>query len=470
MALGQFIQGGVRRAYRSPVIWLWAFYGLRVASGLITLPIVLRVLTASDLGMFYVFASITAILPIIDFGFTPTVTRFVSYATAGATELQAQGVPSTERHLPPNKALLWRLLFTYRKLYRLLALVAFVLLALWGTWNVNINAAETSSLRLTWSAWGVTLLAAVVEIYAGWWNTFLRGMNEVLLSARLAVLGYVLQLILACAMLLLGFGLLSLPLASLVGSLLQRSLSRVHCLRLLEPKPIGLDKHGDLSLLRIVWPNTWRLGIQHLSIYLGTKVPQLIFAAVFGTAVYSRYGLTVQIVGLCSAMASVWTLVRWPLVAQLQSRADSAALQRVVRPASRLQVLTYCVLAVGAVATTPWVLAHIGSHKEVVATKWFILLAVTAFLDLRFAFWTTLLSTANRVPFLWPTVATNLVILATLVGLWATGELDLWALVIVPLIIGAAFNYWYWPLVGAKSLCTSWWSFAFGRGTAAHAA
>ncbi|MGZ4987448.1 MAG: hypothetical protein ACXWBP_05360, partial [Limisphaerales bacterium] len=396
MAFSQMIQGGLRRCYNSPVLWLWAFNGLRAASGLLVLPLLLRRLPVSDLGMFYIFLRITALLPIIDFGFSPTVARFVSYASAGAKELKPQGIIPVAAGLPMNKQLLWELLFTYRRLYRILSLLALFVLGAWGTWNVALNVQTTAFPALTWWAWGTALVAAVLEIYAGWWNVFLRGMNEVLLSARLAVLGYILQLILACVLLTCGVGLLSMPIASLSGSLLQRSLSRAGCLRLLEPKPT-IHLHSQISFA-LLWPNTWRVGLQFLSVYLGTSVPALIFAAKYGASTFAQYGLSAQIIGFCSAMASVWTIARWPIIMQLQSRSDYGAMRRILAPASRLQSLTYFLLATSAVLASAWVLQHIAPSKHVIATKWLALLAVAGLLELRFSFWTTLLSTENRVP------------------------------------------------------------------------
>jgi len=37
--------------------------------------------------------------------------------------------------------------------------------------------------------------------------------------------------------------------------------------------------------------------------------------------------------------------------------------------------------------------------------------------------------------------------------------MGLGGLVLGPLIAGCVFNYWYWPLAGAKTLHTSFWGF-----------
>jgi len=459
------IQGIFTRLNNSAVVWSWAFNGFRLASGLFLLPLLLRKLPAGDLGMYYVFLRLSALIPIIDFGFSVSISRYVSYATGGATELKAQGVVPSEKHLPPNFTLLGQLLLSFRHLYRYLALATLVLLGIWGTFNVGLNVHVTSSPNVTWAAWSVTLLAATLEIYFGWWSAFLRGTNQVLLASRQAVLGYTFQLLLAFGLLLSGWGLLSLPIATLAGSFSQRFLARRSCLKFLgelKPAPHAV---ADQSLLRLLWPNSWRVGLQFLSTYLGAAVPALIFAGLSGAAAFAAYGVSLQIMGICAGMASVWTTVKWPLVGQYRTRQDFAGLRRMLWPRIWLQTATFVLLAGFAVTAGPLVLNWLSPDKELLPANWLYLLALTAFLELQFSFWTTLLSTENRIPSLWPTVATNVVALLLFVVLIRFTSLDFRALVLAPLLAGCLFSYWYWPLAGAKNLQTRWLRFTFSRPT-----
>ncbi len=457
------IQGIFTRLNNSAVVWSWAFNGFRLASGLFLLPLLLRKLPNEDLGIYYVFLRLIALTPIIDFGFSVSIGRYVSYAMGGATELKAQGIVPSEGHLPPNFALLGRLLFSYQHLYRYLSLATLVVLGIWGTYNVGLNVLETSSPNHTWIAWSVTLLAATLEIYFGWWGAFLRGMNQVVLAARLAVLGYALQLLLAAGLLLWGCGLLSLPIASLVGTMAQRFLARRHCLKLLGNNILSSQKSGEPSLLRLLWPNSWRVGLQFLSTYLGTAVPALIFAGLSGAAAFAAYGVSLQIMGICAGMASVWTTVKWPLVGQYRTRQDFTALRRMLWPRIWLQTATFVLLAGFAVTAGPLVLNWLSPDKELLPANWLYLLALTAFLELQFSFWTTLLSTENRIPSLWPTVATNIFALLLFVVLIRSTSLGFRALILAPLLAGCLFSYWYWPVAGAKNLQTRWLRFTFSR-------
>jgi hypothetical protein len=450
-----------KRALGSAVIWSWVFNGFRLASGLIVLPLLLRELPEAELGMYYVFLNLIAFVPIIDFGLSVSVGRHVSYAMGGATSLKAHGVGLATNSKAPNYSLLWQLLQACHRIYRILALLTLLLLGLFGTFNVGLNAADTAWPAHTWAAWALTLTAATFDMYLGWWNVFLRGMNQVVLAARLAVLGYGLQIAIASVLLLNGAGLLSVPIGSLTGNLLQRFLSRRACLKLLGDHPSNSPGEKGGSLLKVIWPNTWRVGLQFLSVYLGVRIPGLVFAGVYGAAAFAEYGVSLQVMTICSGMAMVWTVVKWPLVGQYRTQQDYARLQRLLQPRVWLQSLSFLVMALFVVLLGPQALSWIGSDKSLLPTFWLSLLALNAFLELQFSFWTTLLSTENRIPSLWPTVATNAFSLVLFAVLLFTTNLHLGALVLAPLLAGLLFNYWYWPFAGARNIRTSLGRFLF---------
>ncbi len=451
-----------RRLYGSSVAWFWFFNALRLASGVLLLPLLVKLLPKPDFGMYYVFLSLAAVVPILDFGFSVSIGRAVSYAMGGAPELKPEGYVQAQQAGSPNYMLLWELLHAARTLYRWLSLAAFVFLAGFGSYMVQLRVGETTIPTVTWIAWGVTLMGAAWELYAGWWNVFLCSMDKVTLSAQLGTLAHGVKLVLACLLLLLGGGLLSVPIAGFVSSVLQRQLSRRSCLALLGKPPESTGAAKVKRLLAIIWPNTWRLGLQFLSTYLGSNANMLICQAVFGLSASAEYGLSLQLISISSSMAMVWTMVKWPLVGQYRTREDYPALQRTLRPRLWLQFLTYAALAAGVIVFIPWVLHEVGSNKTILPRPWMMLLALNGFLEMNFSFWTTLISTENRMPFVFPTVITNICSLALALVLATCTRLGLPALVLAPLLSGSAFNYWYWTIQGPRSARTDFVSFMFG--------
>jgi hypothetical protein len=425
------------------------------------LPFLLKTLPKPEFGMYFVFLSVTGLLPVLDFGFSAVIARFLSYAMAGATSLQAQGLAAapTSPGTGPNYGLLWQLLRTTRVLYRYLSVISFIVMGIWGTVLVRSKITETTYPGITWIAWCLTLFASTVDMYFCWWNVYLSYIDRIRQSARIAFWGYTLRILITCILLLSGAGLLSFPVATLVGSLTSRGFARRDVLRTMGPKPAGLPVFSQRFLLRLLWPNSWRTGLQGLSAYLRTNANMAICLAVFGLGATAKYGFSVQVMNVAMGMAGVWTFVKWPEVGQLRAAHNFPALRRLLGVRLWLQAVTFVALAGAAIFVGPILLQWIHTDKQMLPTPWLILLGVGFFLDMIFIFWGTLLSVENRIPTLWSTVITNVGCLMLAYGLSRYTHIGVPALVLAPLLTGLVFNYWYWPLAGARSLRTTWLRF-----------
>lgn len=128
-----------------------------------------------------------------------------------------------------------------------------------------------------------------------------------------------------------------------------------------------------------------------------------------------------------------------------------------------LQYLTFLAMAAGLLLCGPPLLQLFGSGKQLIPLPWLTLLAVSSFLDTQVGIWGTLISTENRIPFLWPSVAGGLLAFALSLTLIHTTSLGLGAFVLAPLLAHSLFNYWYWPLYAAHGIQTSWARFMFSR-------
>jgi hypothetical protein len=451
-----------RRGYNSAVVWMWGHNFLRLASGLLLLPLVCRLLPKPDLGMYYLFLSISGLAVMLDFGFSGTIMRFVTYAMGGATRLSAEGVANEQCLDGPNYPLLWELLHTCRVLFRFLALVALVLLGGIGSVFVGYCVDETSQPLFTWVAWAVNILAAASDLYFGLWALYLRSMNQVLAVSRLTTLAYALRLVLACGLLLGGAGLMSLPAATLCGAVLVRWFSKTMCLAQFPPLPPPA-KRIWLTQLRIVWPNSWRLGTVLIGSSLAGSVNVMICSSVLGLTANADYGLSLQVATISQSLASVWTLVRWPIIGQQLARQDYAAVRRTIWPRVWLQLLSHGLLVMAAVGLGPVLLTLIRTDKQLLPAGWFALVMINAFLDMQCTLWNTLISMTNRLPMMWSYVITNTT--AILLGLVLIHQtrLGVGALVLGPFLAGVAFNYWYWPRVGARMLDAGWLRFMVTR-------
>jgi hypothetical protein len=452
----------LKRLQNSTVVWSWVYNALRLMWGFLLLPLVLHKLPTPEFGMYYVLMAQVALVPLVDFGFGPTIGRFVSYAMGGAETIQAQGLAQPGKLHAPNYKLVWQLLSASRTLYRYLTLALLVIVGIAGTLAVESRVNETAFPNLTRLAWAFTLVSTLFDIYSAFWGLFLQSMNQVIVAVRIGIVAYFIRLVVIGVLLVCGAGLLSIPLGALASTIVGRSWARSKCLQLLagQPRP---EKIATRELFATLWPNSWRTGVQMVAGYLTANGNIQICSYVLGLRATAQYGLSVQLVGFALGTASVWTAVKWPLVGQYVARHDYPALQRIMRPRVWLHYLSFLFMAAVLILCGPSLLKWFGSGKQMLPRGWLGLMCLDSFMLLQFAFWGTLIFTQNRLPYLWPTVATSVLSFLLSLNLVAFTSLDLGALVLGPLLAGSLFNYWYWPPYSARCIGTTYFRFLFTR-------
>lgn len=451
----------LRRVWDSAVFWSWLFNGLRLAAGvLLLLPLLLKYLPSQDIGMYGHFVTLVSLLPLLDSTFSATIGRNIGYAMRGVKELQAIGIAELREDSGANLELLSDLLHTTRRLYLFLCLFLVLVLGSFGSWVLADKFNETSSAGMAVMAWAITLISSPLELYTGSWLVFLRGMNEVLLTSRLATIVYGTKTLLSALFLWRGLGLLAVPLATLITAVGQRFLAKHYCLKKLPHDLPPPEKVRAKSILLRLWPMSWRLALQLLSGFLMVNLLLKFASDRFGLSLSGVYWLSYQVIyTICLGMAGVWTLVKWPLISQLRAANDFDGLRRVFWPRIWLHLLTYILLAGAAVTIGPTLLHWWNANKELLPRPWLITLAVFTFLDMNVSIWTTLLTMENRFPSLWPvTIAQTAasVLAGVLVYKFHYG---IGALIMAPLVCNAVFNFWYWPVAGARSLGRGFWEF-----------
>jgi O-antigen/teichoic acid export membrane protein len=445
----------------SSVFWSWLMNGLRMTSGLIVLPLLIHYLPKPEFDMYFVFLSFWALIPIIDFGFVHNFGRAIAYAMAGASRLLTEGYEPEPNAKGPNYQLLFTILNTTRFLYRWFAIGTLAIFATIGTWIIFKGVKETTSPTITWIAWGLMIIAIALEIYLAWWNNALMNMNRVRLALQYTVLAMMVRLIILTGLLIGGASLLSLPISNIISSLVQRVLSRIAVLKEL-PKPIPPPNQEAIkSTILQLWPNTWRTGIHLFSGYLSTQAMTLVCLKTMGLATSGMYGFTNQLLNIASSIAQAWTQVKWPYINQLRIKGDLSTLEKILRVRVWLQFTTYILIALIIVFLIPHLLSKHHSGKTLLPSPWLELMAGLKFFELSLTLSTTLIFTENRMPFFWATTFTNLASVILAVVLVKLTSLDLGAVILPPLILGLAYNFWKWPIEALRGINTTPLKFLF---------
>jgi hypothetical protein len=440
------------------------FNGLRFASGVLLMPLLMRMLSEPDLSIYSQLVFLTGFVYTFDAMFSVTIARNVGYAMSGVADIQSMGIASgADAGTPPNGVLLGQLFSTTRLLYRYLSLGILFILGAGGTMVMIPFMEKSADPASAWQAWIITIAGACLELYTGYWLVFLRGMNKMVLSARLSTAIYTIKLVLSIGLLLAGLGLLAVPISAVITGVFQRLAARKFA-RANWPANFVVDSGRDKELLARLWPNSWRLGLAGGSMNVMLVGFGAMISRLLDPALFYRYQFSHLIIySVCMNMAAVWTMVKWPMVMQLRAANDFAGLRRLLWPRVWLQFWSFVALGGAAIFIAPPLLKIVAPTKELLPRFWLCVLALHALLEMQYAFWSTLLTAGNRVPSLWAAVITNLSSLLVAYILVKSTNLGLGAFVLAPLLTSSAFNFWYWPMAGARSLETSWFQYLLHR-------
>lgn len=77
---------------KKDILWSYIAKFFQVSSGVIILPLVLRLLTAEEIGMNYLMLTVSSIVALLDFGFGPQFGRNFTYVNSGAQSILREGV------------------------------------------------------------------------------------------------------------------------------------------------------------------------------------------------------------------------------------------------------------------------------------------------------------------------------------------------------------------------------------------
>ncbi len=77
---------------KKDVIWSYLGYFFNLCTNIILMPFILRAVEGNELGLWYTFLSVGTLVNLLDFGFSPTLVRNVTYAWCGAKENKKRGL------------------------------------------------------------------------------------------------------------------------------------------------------------------------------------------------------------------------------------------------------------------------------------------------------------------------------------------------------------------------------------------
>ena len=323
--------------------WTLLTQMLRMATGPVTMVLMLKYLTPELQGYLYAFGSVLAISIFLELGFSQNILQFASHEFA-----RLQLTP--DRQLQGDGLALSRLTSLARlsfKYYGIAALLLFIATILGGSWFFRTSRDVGVAWQLPWLL--ACISSALSLVMNPCWS-LLEGCNQIAEIACFRFWATFLTFGLSVITYIWGFGLYVGPVVALIGL----AISIVYlCWRwrgffqnFLRQPTLGV-----ISWKQEIWPFQWRIALSWMSGYfLFSAVVPIIFRLA-GPVDAGKYGFTMALVNTIAAVASSWCTTKLPQYGMFVSHQDWSGLRALWRRATAQSLLVALLGSIGMIAT-----------------------------------------------------------------------------------------------------------------------
>ena len=440
---------------KNDVIWSYVGTAFSMGSNLIMLPFLIYYLDSDMLGMWYVFVSLGAIASLFDFGFSVTFARNITYCWNGAKELKKENVVFVNAS-EPDYYLMKQVLLTCKVLYAFLAGFALILLLTIGTTYITFLGRNLLG-NTHIIAWVVYSFAIFLNLYYGYYASFLRGVGAVNRVNKNTIIARIVQIIFTVILLFLGMGIIGASIAYLSYGTLFRLLGKKHfydysgigeCLRKISSK---VNYIQIKTLFIIVWHNAWRDGVISLTTYLCNQASTIICSIYLPLSETGVYSIGVQI---AMAIAQISGTLYNAYQPELQSAYISNELEKQRKILSMIVMTFIYLFILGTILFCVFgvPILKIIRPSTVVSIPVLIGLCSYQFM-LKFRnCYTSYFSCTNRIIYLRGFVVSAFLCVAfSFVALGVFDE-GIWGLIVAQLASQAVYNIWKWPICAHAEL------------------
>lgn len=442
--------GEIEHIGKRDVMWGYASTFFNVGAGIILLPFILHKMSAETVGVWNIFQTITFLVFLLDFGFRPSFARNLSYIFSGVRTLQTIGVEQvTSANSTTDYSLLKGTIHAMRAFYRWVALAVLVLLLTVGTaYFYYILQKYEGDHTDAMAAWIILVVVNCYNIYTLYYDSLLTGKGYIKRNQQIILIGQATYLVCAIGFIYAGLGLTAIVSAQLISYVIKRTLSRkVFYTKEMQESLAAAGEQDYKEILRVITPNSLRIGLTNLGGFVVTKSALFIGTAFLPLGQIAAYGITMQVMDVLARCGGVMYQSYVPRLSQCRAQRDYVSLKRYYIWSVLALLGIYVVGGTAFVTMGEPILALIGSETTFLPATMLIAVLVISLLEQNHIVAATFIMADNKVPFMWPSLISGA---ATILLLWlmlSYGNMGLWGMILAPGIAQLAYQNWKWPSV-----------------------
>lgn len=448
------------RTTKSDIIWSYIGYFFNLCTNLLIMPFTLVLVPKEELGLWYTFLSVGALVNLLDFGFSNILVRNITYAWCGAKEIKAEGFSEvTDREAEPNKRLFVAVLSSCRYISLIIAGLALFSAVTFGTGYISFVTRGNYQIHYIY-AWILYSIAIALNIYYNYWTSTLKGVGAIQQSQKAIIISKVAQIVLSLAGLYLGGGIIALAAAYLISGFIYRYASKRMLFRyhnigtIIKQEQVNITKGEIGKILKLVWHNAKKVGIVAVGTFGITQSTTMISSAFIGLDATASYGLTLQIINVLSGVSRILFQSYIPMLTELKL---SNKVKELFKKFSLSVVVFWLIYLAGLIGTLtigiPFVkLIKSGTDLPFVMV---LFMGIYMFLEANHSIHATYISLSNEIPYMKSSIISGVfIIILSLLSARFT-NMGIYGLMLVQFIVQLVYNNWKWPYVVMKEFRTN---------------
>ena len=335
---------------KKDVLWNYGATFLKIASAALLFPFILKMMPSETVGIWIIFVTITALGSLLDFGFSSSFTRNVTYVFSGVRSLKINGFETVNKEdLTIDFGLLKGVISSMRWFYSRVALAFLSLITTLGTYYIYVLMQDyKGDQQEVYIAWILLCLISTYNLYTLYYDSLLQGKGLIKRSKQIVILGQTAYLIFAVILIMRGNGLIAIIAAQTISVIIIRWFSyRFFFTNEIKLKLRNAISRSKNEILKAIYPNAIKMGITGLGTFMVLRSAIIIGSLYLPLSDIASYGITIQLIAVITSLSGIYTATYQPKIVELRVTNNNQAIKELYLKGQIILIFTYLIGGLG---------------------------------------------------------------------------------------------------------------------------
>lgn len=434
---------------KKDVIWNYMATFLQIGSGVLLFPIILHKLPSETVGVWSIFLTIASFTALLDFGFSPSFTRNVTYIFSGVNKLEKSGISQELTSGNINFDLLGSTIRAMKWFYSRIALIVLLFLITLGSaylYQVTNKSFMGDKTQIE-IAWLLFCAVNTYNIYTLYYDALIMGSGKVMKNKQIIIISQTVYLSTAILFIFMGWGLIAIVLAQALAMILKRYLSyKTFFTSELKNRLQSSDTQQFKEIIKTITPNSIKLGTTSVGAFLVLQSSVIIGSLYISLEEIASYGITMQVINVVASLSAVYFSSYVPKISNLRVKNDLQSVKKIYFRCVYILLITFVLCGIFIILFGNDILVLLKSKTLLLSSVMIMTILLILMLEKNHAIAGGFLVSKNEVPYFKAAIISGVVTVILLFVFIKILHWGVWGMILAPGITQLAYQNWKWPL------------------------